>query len=183
MDVPVRLSDLGAMHPRLLWDEIAAATAAVLGLSPRGSPSLLVLELRDVPGFGSERLTLAIDAAGIVGSHIARVRRTYEPPRLVELVPARRGRRDGTLPWWWPRDRGRGGSRHCGRLFGRCRTPFFGGRRPVPTKRLRSRLAAEVGTPRESKGAWLLRLRGGIRKSIGPTCLCFVTCGGFNVNP
>lgn len=107
MDVPVRLSDLGAMHPRLLWDEIAAATAAVLGLSPRGSPSLLIVELRDVPGFGSERLTLAIDAAGIVGSHIARVRRTYEPPRLVELAAVAVAAMAlymvvATRSWTWP---------------------------------------------------------------------------------
>ena len=86
MDVPVRLAELRTMHPRLLWDEIAAATAAVLAISAGGTPRRLVMELRDIPGLGSDQLSLAIDAAEIPSSRIARVRRTYEPPRLVELV-------------------------------------------------------------------------------------------------
>ena len=85
MNVAVKLAGLGAMHPRLLWDEIAAATAAVLGLSPGGSPARLQLEFRDIPGFDSDQLAFEINAAGIAISHIARVRRTYEPPRLIEL--------------------------------------------------------------------------------------------------
>jgi hypothetical protein len=85
MKATTRLIELSAMHPRLLWDDIVASAAVVLG---RAAKTLVrfQLELRDVPGFGSERVTLAIHAGSVAAVDLARVQRTYEPARLVELA-------------------------------------------------------------------------------------------------
>jgi hypothetical protein len=86
MDVPVRLIDLSAMHPELLWETIITATAAVLG-GPGVEPAYpFSLSVENVPGFGSDDCHLLIDTGGISASRVAQVRRTYEPSRLVELA-------------------------------------------------------------------------------------------------
>jgi hypothetical protein len=74
------------MHPRLLWDTIILAAAGVLEDRFHDLPRRLVLEVRDIPGFGSDKLSLEIDTSGIDGDRIARLRRTYEPTRQVELA-------------------------------------------------------------------------------------------------
>jgi hypothetical protein len=85
MDVALRLIDLAAMHPLLLWDTIITATAAVL--EAQGQPPwTLSLTVQDSPGFGSGELRLTIEPVGVTAERIARVRRTYEPSRLVELA-------------------------------------------------------------------------------------------------
>ena len=86
MDVSCRLLDLPTMHPRLLWDTIILAAAGVLEDRFHDLPRRLVLQVRDVPGFGSDRLSLDIDTSEIDGERIARLRRTYEPTRQVELA-------------------------------------------------------------------------------------------------
>jgi hypothetical protein len=86
MDIPVRLTALTAMHPRLLWDDIIAATVAVLSAPGMQAPFPFALMVQDVPGFGSAQLQLAIDPAGVVSEYVSRLRRTYEPSRLVELA-------------------------------------------------------------------------------------------------
>jgi hypothetical protein len=86
MEISTRLTDLADMHPRLLWDQIGAATAAVLADSLATSPFRLSLDLQDVPGFSSGSVWLTIDPAGISGDSITRLRRTYEAPRLIELA-------------------------------------------------------------------------------------------------
>ena len=86
MDVSTRLVNLSSMHPQLLWETIITATAAVLADCP-GQPAFLVnLIVENVPGFGSDTCRLLIDPGGVSPNHIARVRRTYEPSRLVELA-------------------------------------------------------------------------------------------------
>lgn len=86
MDVAVRLIDLTAMHPRLLWEDIIAATVAVLSDSSTETPFPFELTVQDVPGFGSGSLRLAINPVGVSATHVGRLRRTYEPARLVELA-------------------------------------------------------------------------------------------------
>ena len=82
----VRLLDLAAMHPRLLWDEIRTATAAVLLERSGNQTCSCVVEVEGVPGFGTGSLPLAISAEGTDPDHVARLRRTYELSRIVELA-------------------------------------------------------------------------------------------------
>jgi hypothetical protein len=82
----VRLMDLPSMHPRLLWSDIVAATAAVLEERINTSPFALELTIEEVQGFGSEQLSLKIETQGVPAAHIASLRRTYDQPRLVELA-------------------------------------------------------------------------------------------------
>jgi hypothetical protein len=86
MDIAVHLLDLTAMHPRLLWADIVAATVAVLSETHPHSPFPFVLIVQDLPGFGSAELQLAIDPFGIAPDHVNRLRRTYPSSRLVELA-------------------------------------------------------------------------------------------------
>src|SRR4051812_12223049 len=86
MDVPLRLLDLPGMHPELLWETIIAATAAVLARPGIEPPFGFALSVEDVPGFGSEECRLLIDPGGVSAQQVIRVRRTYEPGRLVELA-------------------------------------------------------------------------------------------------
>jgi hypothetical protein len=82
----VRLIDLPDMHPCLLWDDLLAATAAVLEKRSADAPYQFALELWEIPAYGSGDVNLAITTAGIPAANIAKVRRTYEAPRLVELA-------------------------------------------------------------------------------------------------
>src|SRR5437660_1181414 len=86
MDVFVRLADLMVMHPRLLWEDIGAAAAAILGGAGTQAPFRFALSVQDVPGFGSGPLQMMIQPDGVATAHVARLRRTYEPSRLVELA-------------------------------------------------------------------------------------------------
>lgn len=86
MDVTVRLVDLSDMHPQLLWDTIITATAAVLSGSQASPPFRVPLTIQDVPGFGNGELLLLLDPADVPDERVVRVRRTYEPSRLIELA-------------------------------------------------------------------------------------------------
>lgn len=86
MDTATSLAGLAEMHPELEWQEIAAATVAALEDCGLEAPFRFPLELTDVPGFGSGRLALAIDRAGVPAERVARIRRTYEPLRRTELA-------------------------------------------------------------------------------------------------
>jgi hypothetical protein len=48
MDVAIRLVDLSAMHPCLLWETIITATVAVLEETQRQSPYAFALAIQDV---------------------------------------------------------------------------------------------------------------------------------------
>jgi hypothetical protein len=86
MEVSCRLVDLLEMHPRLLWDTIILAAAAVLDDRFHDRPHPMILDVRDSPGFGSGEVILSIDYAGIDSDRVARLRRTYELMRQVELA-------------------------------------------------------------------------------------------------
>lgn len=82
----LRLMDLPEMHPCLLWDDIVLAAAAVLrDLAPTVRHQLN-LDIENVPPYESELLALEIVASGVPADALAKVRRTYEPHRLVELA-------------------------------------------------------------------------------------------------
>lgn len=82
----LRLLDLADMHPNLLWDDIVAATVAVLEERGFAAPFRFQLEVENVPAFGSGKLELQIVKGGIPLNHVRQVRRTFESHRLVELA-------------------------------------------------------------------------------------------------
>jgi hypothetical protein len=86
MKTRTRLSDLADMHPRLTWAEIATAAAAVLGGSGPIESVAFSVDCHDLPGFGSGPILLDIDCSSVTEAEIARIRRTYESSRLVELA-------------------------------------------------------------------------------------------------
>lgn len=86
MEISVRLIDLTAMHPRLLWDDIIAATVIVLTNTSISPPFPFALAVQELPGFGSDLLQFIIDPIGVSSEYVNRLRRTYEPSRLVELA-------------------------------------------------------------------------------------------------
>lgn len=82
----LRLVDLPDMHPSLLWDDILAATVAILVRRGGRGPYPVLLECEDIPGHGSGQVTLEIVATGIPESDVVKATRTYEPQRQVELA-------------------------------------------------------------------------------------------------
>jgi len=86
MEVFARLTDLASMHPRLLWNDVAASAAAVFKECGFDSRCRLQVETSEVPGFLDRTLELEIDRSGISQVRQARVRRTYDSARLVELA-------------------------------------------------------------------------------------------------
>ena len=86
MEVSCRLVDLLELHPRLLWDTVILATHAVLLDRFQDRTHQINLDVRNVPGFGSSEMILSIDIAGIDVGRLARLRRTYETTRQVELA-------------------------------------------------------------------------------------------------
>jgi hypothetical protein len=85
MDVAVRLIDLPAMHPELLWETVLTAAAAVFKETAFEPPYTFTLAVENVLGFGSDECRLVIDPIGVSAARIAQVRRTFESSRLVEL--------------------------------------------------------------------------------------------------
>jgi hypothetical protein len=84
MIVAARLTDLADMHPRLLWDEIAAACALVLGGG--NAPTIVSMDLQELPAFGSATIELSVTTTGISSDRLRKLQRTYESPRLIELA-------------------------------------------------------------------------------------------------
>lgn len=84
--VRLRLSDLPDMHPCLLWDDILAAAAAVMTRRESEDAYRLSLQMEDVPGWGSSAIDLEILLTGVEQANVAKVQRTYEANRLVELA-------------------------------------------------------------------------------------------------
>lgn len=73
------------MHPRLLWDDLACA-AEVLGRPGIARPFGVEVVTEAVPAFGSQRFRLHVDPSGLAAGLLERVRRTYDPARLVEMA-------------------------------------------------------------------------------------------------
>jgi hypothetical protein len=72
MEVACRLVDLSEMHPGLLWESIVLAAAAILQERFDSVHYRLTLDVRNVPGFGTDELILNIDPDGIDMGRIAR---------------------------------------------------------------------------------------------------------------
>src|SRR5438270_3244570 len=86
MAVEVALLDLTRMHSLLLWQPVIPATCLVFrqrGLEP---PFRFLLEVEDVPGFGTDVLELMIDPTGISTPVIERCQRTFEASRHIEFA-------------------------------------------------------------------------------------------------
>lgn len=86
MDAAVRLMDLLSMHPRLLWDTIITAAVAVMSEEGALPPFFFPLSIQNVPGFGEGELQLLLDPTDVPAEGVSRIRRTYEPSRLIELA-------------------------------------------------------------------------------------------------
>jgi len=86
LEVLSRLVELSTIHPRLLWDDLIAATVAVLGQNNAPPPFRLELAVEGLPAFDDDRLLLAILPDDVSPEYVARLRRTYEASRLVEMA-------------------------------------------------------------------------------------------------
>ena len=86
MNVSAHLDDLTIMHPQLLWDDFRAATVAVLVDNGAKPPFEFELAVQEVPGFADNTLWMTIDAKTYAEPYLTRLRRTYEPARLVEFA-------------------------------------------------------------------------------------------------
>lgn len=86
MTTDLRLLDLSAMHPRLLWDDLGCAAAEVLGRTGAAPPFPVELIAEAVSGFGTKRARFRVDSSGFGAEILERVRRTYDPARLVEMA-------------------------------------------------------------------------------------------------
>ena len=86
MNASTRIVDLSVMHPRLLWAEIGAAAVAVLSNQHTATHFNFDLSIQGCAGFDDDLLRLTVDASGIAENHVERMRRTFEPHRLVELA-------------------------------------------------------------------------------------------------
>ena len=86
MIIETCFASLPEMHPELEWQEIAAAAVSVLEDCGFESPFEVQLELIEMPGFGTEQVVLLIHKRGIPAERVARVRRTFDTTRRVELA-------------------------------------------------------------------------------------------------
>src|SRR5262245_56910795 len=84
--VAFRLIDLAEQHSGLLWETIVTTAVAVLSEPGRESPYAFSMAVDGVYGFGSETVEFLFDGLGIAREHVDRIRRTYEPSRLVEMA-------------------------------------------------------------------------------------------------
>ena len=74
------------MHPRLLWDTIIAATVTVLTGRMEHGICPLLLTAENVPGHGSSESRLGLVVEDVSTDLLNRLRRTYEPSRLIEMA-------------------------------------------------------------------------------------------------
>jgi hypothetical protein len=86
MNVTAYLADLPLVHPNLVWYDIGLAVVAVFTNLRRKPPFKFDLSIVEVPGYHDDVLRLLIDAGEISTTQVDRLRRTYEPARLVELA-------------------------------------------------------------------------------------------------
>ena len=82
----LRLTALPEMHPCLLWNDILAAATAVLEQDAASRSYPVFLQIHEIPDYGSGEVRLEIVPAGVSRGDVAKVRRTYESHRLVELA-------------------------------------------------------------------------------------------------
>jgi hypothetical protein len=78
------LQSLEVYHPSLLWDHIAAATAANCAVTPNPHP--ITIQATNVPRFGSADVSISVNATGVAESAVRRIRKTVDSARLVEFA-------------------------------------------------------------------------------------------------
>jgi len=86
MDVAVRLTELTVMHPNLHWGDIIGAAANVLTKNAATLSAIFDLALENIPSAETDHLRLSISAEGLHATELAKVQRTYDSGRLVELA-------------------------------------------------------------------------------------------------
>jgi hypothetical protein len=86
VETEIQLINLWALHPRLYWDTIILAAGAVFREGGREPPHPFILEVENVPGFGSGSVHFLFDPTGLALDAIERVRRTFESSRLIEMA-------------------------------------------------------------------------------------------------
>ena len=86
MEIRARVTDLPALHPRLQWSDIVPAAAAVLYDRTKAPRVVFRFETINLPLFSGEWLGLVLDFDDVARETVERIRRTYEPPRLIELT-------------------------------------------------------------------------------------------------
>jgi hypothetical protein len=86
MDIAVRFNDLPILHPELSWDHMSAAAVSIFLERGAATPFGFELTVQDVPGFDDDLLKMKIDPGRIADSHVARVRKTYDRTRLIEMA-------------------------------------------------------------------------------------------------
>jgi hypothetical protein len=84
--VRLKLTALPEMHPCLLWNDVLAATAAVLEQDAASRSHPVFLQIQEIPGYGSGEVRIEIAVAGVPRGDVAKARRTYESHRRVELA-------------------------------------------------------------------------------------------------
>lgn len=86
MKVSANLTDLPKLHSRLHWSSIIAATVAVLKpLSTENSVDIRI-EVENCPTYDDSELSIEIDLSKSPKGEVAKVKRTHEPARLVEMA-------------------------------------------------------------------------------------------------
>lgn len=85
MEISARLSELAVLQPRLQWDDIIPAAAAVLTKDSRASVVEFHVETVKMPLFAGSGLQLQIEL-DVPPPVIERIGRTFERSRLIELA-------------------------------------------------------------------------------------------------
>lgn len=85
MEISTPSAVLEVLHPNLIWDDISAAAVSVLSQN-RIPPFRIELTVEGIDEFENQPLILHLLPEGVSDEHLARLRRTYESSRLVEMA-------------------------------------------------------------------------------------------------
>ncbi|MBI3821133.1 MAG: hypothetical protein HY289_00465 [Planctomycetes bacterium] len=86
MEIDVRFRDLPTIQPQLAWGHPSAAAVAIFGDCGAEDRFKFDIAVLDVPGFSDDAIRLNIDRTSVSEARVARVRRTYDRNRLVEMA-------------------------------------------------------------------------------------------------
>lgn len=86
MEITTPLTELSAIHPNLVWSQLIAACAAVLGPTRERTSHRLEVGLGGISSFDDDKIILQIQTTRIDPGEVLGVARTFEPSRLVEMA-------------------------------------------------------------------------------------------------